>query len=116
MSKCFIIIEEKNNLIQFLLRTIHPSAYLSVPHDDGLDDKPAIGQPPRHSPLPVDPESGVYTGLKEEKEMSENKEEKPEKKHSPKNMNACENKVKDVNIADTSENTIEEKTGRKEWF
>ena len=99
-----------------LLRTIHPSAYLSVPHDDGLDDKPAIGHPPRHSPLPVDPESGVYTGLKEEKEKSENKEEIPENKDSLKNVNKCEKKVKDVNIEDTSESTIEEKTGRKEWF
>ena len=86
--------------------------FMSIPKVDSKHS----GQPPRHSPLPVDPESGVYTGLKEEKEMSENKEEIPENKDSLKNMNKCENNVKDVNIEDTSESTMEEKNGRKEWF
>ena len=49
-----------------------PSAYLKLNDQDSLDDKLATGQHAirRHSPIPVDPLSGVYTGLSEDEKGS----------------------------------------------
>ena len=90
------------------------SAYLTLDHEE---DKPAIGQPPRHSPIPVDPHSGVYTGLKEDEDTTEEEKNITEMNDANKTINDCENKIKDGPNINNSHSKIVEKTGLKEeWF
>ena len=92
-----------------------PSAYLKLNDQDSLDDKLATGQHAirRHSPIPVDPLSGVYTGLSEDEKGSKDELVKSDVKELQTNEKVClihngqkENKSQRILI----------KSGRKEWF
>ena len=91
------------------------SAYLNLNDQDCLDDKLATGQHAirRHSPVPVDPLSGVYTGLSKDVRASKVELVKSDVKDLQTNGTSClihygqkENKSQMIVI----------KSGRKEWF
>ena len=92
-----------------------PSAYLKLNDQDSLDDKLATGQHAirRHSPIPVDPLSGVCTGVSEDEKVSKDELVKSDVEELQTNEKVClihngqkENKSQRILI----------KSGRKEWF
>ena len=88
---------------------------MTLDHDE---EKPAVGHflRRRHSSIPVDPHSGVYTGLKEEEEVAEEEEEIPEEEDTHKNVNDCENEFKDKLDRDNCRSMMIQKNVIKEWF
>lgn len=90
------------SILRYISLNHLPSAYLKLDHNDDLEDKLTDGHLAlhRHSPVPVDQQSGVYTGLKGEIE-------KQDIRDTHENGNKCV--IKDNPM-------ISMKSGGKEWF
>ena len=91
------------------------SAYLNLNDHNCLDDNLAKGQHTirRHSPVPVDPLSGVYTGLSEDEKVPKDELFKSDVKDLHANEKVC--LIHTGHKEDISQRILV-KSGRKEWF
>ena len=91
------------------------SAYLKLNDHNCFEDKLATGQLAirRHSPIPVDPLSGVYTGFSEEQKVSKDKLLKSDVKDVHRNEKVC---LIHTGHKEDNSQRISIKSGRKEWF